>query len=704
MAYDDWNNPFSPIARLDTYTIRAGGTLTVGASEGLLANDTDPRGLTLAAHWSRTPSDTFPFLLEAAADGSFTLQSLPTSLSVVHSSYAAVSSSATARVMFGHGQVTIKILNDAPVVQDETYTVHGNRMLVVPAEAGLLANDSDPEGHDLQFLRVFDGTGQLMTSSEGGLSFAARGGAGSTQSYTYTVLDAYGGRAEGRVSFESRNELPLAGSDTVWVHPGRTVTLMPDALLANDSDADVDALRITAWSLTDLEGKAKAQPGTDGSLMLGPDGRYSGELKIRYTVADGVGGSAVGTVTVHVGNEAPWAADDVYALTLNQRLSVRQAGVLANDRDAEGDRLRTPSVDTQGLRGQLALGGDGSFDFTPEPGFVGRTSARVLVEDDFGGRSWSTLSFEVRAEAVVNQAPRALDDSVRMAEGTTTRIAVLANDQDPDPGQTLKIVSVDTPRLGQAMVLADGTIRYTPPVGWNGEMRIGYTVADGFGGTARAVAVVDVVGSHAGTPGDDVINGWSDDDSLDGRAGDDWLLGLGGADFIRAGTGDDHARGGEGADVLLGEDGDDTLQGDAGADVLMGGRGADTIYTAGLHGLPDADADRVVFDTVPTGQGGGDTVIGFSSAGSDRLVFDPAVFTALRGGPTTGVDAEEFVAGPAARPRDTNDVLLYDTETQTLWYDADGSGPGAAVSVAHFVQLVGTIGLNAFSSELPAGV
>src|SRR5690606_24863025 len=50
------------------------------------------------------------------------------------------------------GTVTLVVENEAPVVQDETYTVHAGDVLVVSAAAGLLANDSDLDGDALLVL------------------------------------------------------------------------------------------------------------------------------------------------------------------------------------------------------------------------------------------------------------------------------------------------------------------------------------------------------------------------------------------------------------------------------------------------------------------------------------------------------------------------------------------------------------------------
>ena len=88
----------------------------------------------------------------------------------------------------------------------------------------------------------------------------------------------------------------------------------------------------------------------------------------------------------------------------------------------------------------------------------------------------------------------------------------------------------------------------------------------------------------------------------------------------------------------------------------------------------------------------------------DRIALDGNVFAALRGGLSSGVDADEFRAGRDVLAADANDFLLLNTRTNALSYDADGNGPGAPIVFATFVGLVGTLDASDFTLELPPGV
>jgi Ca2+-binding RTX toxin-like protein len=116
------------------------------------------------------------------------------------------------------------------------------------------------------------------------------------------------------------------------------------------------------------------------------------------------------------------------------------------------------------------------------------------------------------------------------------------------------------------------------------------------------------------------------------------------------------------ANVLLGMGGDDSLGGGAGVDTLIGGGGNDTFdFYSALIG-----ANR-------------DTITDFANApgNDDTLRLDNAVFTQLA---TGALNPSFFHAGAAAA--DLNDYIVYDQTTGALYYDADGSGGGAAVQFA----------------------
>ncbi|HEX7053982.1 MAG TPA: hypothetical protein VF211_08640 [Burkholderiales bacterium] len=159
---------------------------------------------------------------------------------------------------------------------------------------------------------------------------------------------------------------------------------------------------------------------------------------------------------------------------------------------------------------------------------------------------------------------------------------------------------------------------------------------------------------------DDSANG------LTGSPGSDLVQGFGGADTVWAGSG---------ADVIAGGAGNDDLHGEAGRDWLEGGLGNDAVGGGG-------DQDHLVFREF--GAANADTVVSFASNWDD-IRLDVAAFDALgANGRFASGDMRFFAAAGASAGHDADDRIVYDTASGRLWYDADGSGSGAA-------QLVGTM-------------
>jgi Ca2+-binding RTX toxin-like protein len=173
--------------------------------------------------------------------------------------------------------------------------------------------------------------------------------------------------------------------------------------------------------------------------------------------------------------------------------------------------------------------------------------------------------------------------------------------------------------------------------------------------TSRA----DSINGHGGW---DWIDGGAGNDTIWGGTGNDTLYGSSGSDWLSGDRGNDWLHGGSGRDNLSGGSGNDVLNGGTGRDVLAGGRGYDTF----------------VFDT-KLGSSNVDTITDFS-ASRDGIVLDNWVFQELWPG---GLSPDQFhAAAGATGGADADDRIVYDTDTGNLYYDADGSGDGAAVRFA----------------------
>ena len=135
--------------------------------------------------------------------------------------------------------------------------------------------------------------------------------------------------------------------------------------------------------------------------------------------------------------------------------------------------------------------------------------------------------------------------------------------------------------------------------------------------------------------------------------------------ILNGGSGDNQLNGGAGADTLDGGAGDDQLVGNEGNDVLIGGSGS----------------DQFLFNTA-LGSSNVDAISDYGSA-DDVILLDDAIFAGL-GVAGTSLAADAFTMGAAATT--SAQRIIYNSDTGALFYDADGSGAGAAV---HWATLTG---------------
>jgi hypothetical protein len=142
------------------------------------------------------------------------------------------------------------------------------------------------------------------------------------------------------------------------------------------------------------------------------------------------------------------------------------------------------------------------------------------------------------------------------------------------------------------------------------------------------------------------------------------IINLGGATTLTGSAWADTLTGGTGNDTLTGGIANDTLNGGLGNDILTGGLGNDTF----------------VFNTTLNATSNKDTLTDFTS-GADKIHLSKEIMTAL--GSVGNLSESEFYAAPGAvKGFDANDRIIYNTTTRALYYDADGSGAGAAIQMA----------------------
>jgi uncharacterized lipoprotein NlpE involved in copper resistance len=470
-----------PLAGDDSYSVQEGYTLTI-AAPGLLANDSDADGDAVSAFQFFQPANGTVAL---TADGSFSYTPNAGFTGTDSFEYLITDGTAT-----DSGTVSIEVVEGSPTPAPDSYSVHAGTVLTIPAP-GLLANDTDPNGDPLTAFQFFQpANGTVALTADGSFSYTPNAGFVGLDSFDYVVTDgANSGLAT--VTIDVTNAAPLAGDDSYSVQEGNTLTIAAPGLLANDSDADGDA--VSAFQFFQPANGTVALT-ADGSFSYTPNAGFTGTDSFEYLITDGTATDS-GTVSIEVVEGSPTPAPDSYSVHAGTVLTIPAPGLLANDTDPNGDPL-TAFQFFQPANGTVALTADGSFSYTPNAGFVGLDSFDYVVTDG-ANSGLATVTIDV-----TNAAPVADDESYAVQTGqvlTITAPGVLDGDTDAD-GDALSVLSVDLTGLaGTLGSFADGGFIFTPTAGFVGTTSFTYTVSDGLGGSDTATVTIDVTAT-ANTP------------------------------------------------------------------------------------------------------------------------------------------------------------------------------------------------------------
>ncbi|MCU6434443.1 Ig-like domain-containing protein [Undibacterium sp. Jales W-56] len=133
-------------------------------------------------------------------------------------------------------------------------------------------------------------------------------------------------------------------------------------------------------------------------------------------------------------------------------------------------------------------------EITQEPAWIKR-AMRTSFEhkrtvDTY--RSQQQTQSESRTRAWKNRAPQANADTYEVLAGSVTSFAVLSNDSDPDPGDSISLVSVSSAPLGQVRI-EGAQLVYTAPSNFKGQVAFSYVIKDSQGLTSSANVTVNVV-------------------------------------------------------------------------------------------------------------------------------------------------------------------------------------------------------------------
>ena len=421
-----------PVLKPDRAKVRVGDVGTVS----VLSNDRSPAGLNLQVEstlaYDPTNALGNPFVtgnqvrLEAGANPGI----MDVTYSVIDSAGNRASSTVTFEVVAASDQ------NQPPRPRDISAWAAAGQTTRIP----VTLDGIDPDGDSVS-LTGLDSSPQQgsATVKSTWIDYTPNQNASGTDSFTYTVTDRQGARASARVrvaisAAPSLNQNPVAVPDTVLTRPDRMVTVN---VLSNDVDPDGDPLTLEEDGLETATPELDPQVRSSSTLQVHTPSQ-AGTYLVSYTVSDGRGGSARGTVTVYVQDDAPLKApiardDFVTYEDLPTDGSAVRVKVLENDEDPDGsvDELTVTS-------GESGVTVDGSDLLIPV------TDTLRLVVYTITDRDGLTNSAVVTVPGRDSTAP-------------LLNAAALPIEMDAGTSRTINLSDYVVTRSGRSPRLVDGT-------------------------------------------------------------------------------------------------------------------------------------------------------------------------------------------------------------------------------------------------------
>ncbi len=381
--------------------------------------------------------------------------------------------------------VTITVVNQRPIADNDKYGATVEQLLTVTAAAGVLANDVDPDQDVLQAVLYSSPThGTLNLNTDG--------------SFTYTP----------HVGFIGVDEFRYEAKDTLNLKSFIRTVSISTALVATDDDYEVSHDR-TLTSDVGSNDHSVSGPApiyvlvsgpASGNFSLSASGTYSftpathfvGLATFTYRFSANGNQSNIATATIDVVNEAPLVFTGTWRESHGQTITASAADGLAfRSRDRDGDAM-TFSVVQQPTHGTLTLQTNGSFVYVPiDPAYTG--------SDSFTWKAFDGLLYsEVKTAWIelLNHKATVTADSYETHSGHTLTVTaangVLSNDYDGDADSLQAQITVQ-PTHGTVTLAANGSFVYTPNAGTiNANDTFKYRVHDGAELSAEATVSIHV--------------------------------------------------------------------------------------------------------------------------------------------------------------------------------------------------------------------
>jgi hypothetical protein len=450
---DDLN---SPVANNDSGFVATQNTPISIAASALLANDTDPRGLSLSITGVSNPVDgtvsynastqTITFVPTTAGSASFTYSIADTAGGTSSANVSiAVNNPSTAQTLFSTTDTpaNITVVDNNPVELGVKFqaltngTITGIRFYKGPQNTGthiadlwsasgtLLAtatfigesasgwqqvNFSSPVSitAGTTYIASYHTSGDYSADSNyfanahtsGALTALASGTSGGDGVYSYGAGSVFPTNSFGASNYwvdvvfqGAQLQPPVANNDSgLFTGLNTTLSIPASVLLANDTDPNGLPLSITAVS-NPSNGTVTYNSSTQ-TVSFVPTTGYTGPASFTYSITDGRSGTASANVSLAVTPPPPVANNDSgFVATEKTALSIPASALLANDTDPNGSQLSITGVSNP-IDGTVSYNAS-TQTVTFVPSTAGTASFTYTITDALGGLASANASIAV---------------------------------------------------------------------------------------------------------------------------------------------------------------------------------------------------------------------------------------------------------------------------------------------------------------------
>jgi hypothetical protein len=411
--------------------------------------------------------------------------------------------------------ITVNPINDDPTGNDADLIVLEDEPFI--GNLGNLSDINDVDGDTLVYTFPANSAGDGLIQQQG-----------TGPSFRYTSLENYNSDLDGDDSFIASVDDQNGGVISITVNI--VVNAVNDAPIAENGpmvlDEDIVSSIDLADLISDVDGdnlSISISASTSNGILVNSSGtiyeftptlNYYGTDLFKYTVDDGNGLSAEGTVTILIDpvNDDPIANNSPMSLDEDTVSSINLADLIF---DVDGDDLSI-SISADTSNGILVNIGAEIYEYTPNPDYEETDSFTYTVDDGNGGNAAGTVTILVDS---VNDAPTASNGADSGDEDTSVSTDVVALGSDVDLNDSLFISTVTNGANGAVTINGDQAI-YTPDLDFNGTDSYTFTLEDEGGLTVTESITVTVNPINDDPTGNDADLIVLEDEPFIGNLGD----------------------------------------------------------------------------------------------------------------------------------------------------------------------------------------